>query len=119
MLNKVVLIGNVGADPDIRAFDNGNMVAKFRIGTSETWKDKNGEKKSQTEWHTIEAWGKPAAIVDEYVRKGDKLYIEGQLHYEEYERDGQTRKQTVIRLRELKLLSPKREETQNDDFGQI
>lgn len=111
MINKVTLIGNVGADPSIRCFENGNEVAKFRLVTTERYKDKEGNARELNEWHNIEAWGKPAQIIDQYVRKGDRLYIEGQLHYEEYQdKNGQTRYQTIIRLRELKLLTSRTKE---------
>lgn len=115
MVNKVILLGNVGADPDIRCFDNGNMVAKFRLVTTERYKDKDGNKREINEWHSVEAWGKPATIIDEYVRKGDKLYVEGNIHYEEYtDKNNEKRYRTVIRLRELKLLTlkPKQESEQ-------
>lgn len=113
MANKVILIGNVGADPDIRCFENGNQVAKLRLVTSELYKYKDGNKREITEWHNIEAWGKPAQIIDEYVRKGDKLYVEGNIHYEEYtDKNNEKRRQTVIRLRELELLTPKKRESE-------
>lgn len=113
MINKVTLIGNVGADPTIRCFENGGQVAKFRLVTTERFKGKDGEKKELNEWHNVEAWGTPAAIIDQYVRKGDRLYIEGQLHYEEYtDKGGQTRYQTIIRLREIKLLTPRQKQEQ-------
>lgn len=111
MLNKVMLIGNVAADPDIRCFENGNSVAKLRLGTTERYKDKEGNKREVTEWHNIEAWGTPASIIDQYVRKGDRLYVEGQIHYEEYtDKSNVTKYRTVIRLRELKLLTPKQKQ---------
>lgn len=108
MVNKVFLIGNVGADPTIRCFENGNSVAKFRFVTTEKYKDKDGTLRELNEWHNIEAWGKPASVIDQYVHKGDRLYIEGQLHYEEYtDKSNITRYQTIIRLREIKLLTSK------------
>lgn len=108
MINKVILIGNVAADPDIRCFENGNSVAKLRLGTTERYKDKEGKKREVTEWHNIEAWGTPASIIEQYVRKGDRLYVEGQIHYEEYtDKSNVTKYRTVIRLRELKLLTSK------------
>jgi single-strand DNA-binding protein len=117
MVNKVILIGNVGSDPVIRCFDNGNQVASVCLITSERFKDKDGNKREQSELHNVEAWGQPAGIIDQYVRKGDRLYIEGQLHYEEYtSQNGEKRQRTTIRLRELKLLTPKQkqEETQQE-----
>lgn len=108
MINKVFLIGNVGADPVIRCFENGNNVAKFRLVTTERFTGKDGQRKEINEWHNVEAWGQPAAIIDQYVRKGDKLYVEGQIHYEEYtDKAGATKYQTVIRLREVKMLTSK------------
>ena len=106
MINEVTLIGNVGADPTIRCFENGNSVAKFRLVTTERYKDKEGNTRELNEWHTVEAWGKPAAIIDQYVRKGDRLYVKGSIHYEEYsDRDNIKRTQTIIRLQGVKLLS--------------
>lgn len=117
MVNKVILIGNVGADPTLRCFDNGNQVARLCLITSERYKDKDGNKREQSELHNVEAWGQPAGIIDQYVRKGDRLYVEGQLHYEEYNaQNGEKRQRTTIRLRELKLLTPKQkqEDTQQE-----
>lgn len=80
MINKVILVGNVGNDPEIRAMQNGDEVANFSLATSERWKDKNsGEKKEKTEWHRVVAWGNLATVVKNYVKKGSKLYIEGKL----------------------------------------
>lgn len=111
MINKVILIGNVGADPVIRCFENGNSVAKFRLVTTERYKDKEGNKRELNEWHNVEAWGQPASIIDQYVRKGDRLYVEGNLHYEEYTgNDNVKRTQTIIRLQVVKLLTPRKEE---------
>lgn len=117
MINKVILIGNVGADPTLRCFDNGNQVARLCLITSERYKDKQGNKCEQSELHNVEAWGQTAGIIDQYVRKGDRLYVEGQLHYEEYTaQNGEKRQRTTIRLRELKLLTPKQkqEDTQQE-----
>lgn len=111
MVNKVFLIGNVGADPVIRCFDNGNSVAKFRLVTTERYKDKDGNKREINEWHNVEAWGQPASIIDQYVRKGDRLFVEGSIHYEEYTDNNNVKKyQTTIRLRDLKLLTPKQKQ---------
>lgn len=115
MINEVTLIGNVGADPVIRCFENGNQVAKFRLVTTERYKGKDGEKREVSEWHNIEAWGVPASIIDQHVRKGDRLYIRGSIHYEEYtDKTNIKRYQTIIRLQGVKLLTPKVKEEQED-----
>lgn len=115
MINEVTLIGNVGADPTIRCLENGNSVAKFRLVTTERYKDKEGNTRELNEWHTVEAWGKPAAIIDQYVRKGDRLYVKGSIHYEEYsDRDNIKRTQTIIRLQGVKLLSSKAKEDKQE-----
>lgn len=115
MINEVTLIGNVGVDPTIRCFENGNSVAKFRLVTTERYKDKDGNTRELNEWHTVEAWGKPASIIDQYVRKGDRLYVKGSIHYEEYsDRDNNKRTQTIIRLQGVKLLSSKAKEEKQE-----
>ena len=80
-VNKVILIGNLGADPEVRTFQNGGKVCNLRIATSETWKDKNtGERKERTEWHTVAIMSEPLVrIAEQYLRKGSKVYLEGQL----------------------------------------
>lgn len=109
MINKVILIGNVGADPEIRAFESGNNVARFRLATTERYK-KDGEVRTLSEWHTVEAWGQTAAIIDQYVRKGDRLFVEGNIHYHEYTTQaGEKRYQTIIRAQSVKMLTSRRE----------
>ena len=80
-VNKVIIVGNVGADPETRTFDNGGMVVNLRVATSESWKDKrSGEKKEKTEWHSVAVFNEATAgFVEQYVQKGDKVYVEGQL----------------------------------------
>lgn len=99
-INKVILIGNVGNDPEIRSMQSGDKVANISLATSERWKDKNsGEKKEKTEWHRVVVFGKLADIVEQYVRKGSKLYIEGALETRSWEQDGQKKYSTEIVLR--------------------
>lgn len=100
MLNKVILIGNVGKDPEIRALGNGNEVANLSVATSETWKDKQtGEKKEKTEWHNISVFNKGLIdVIKNYVHKGSKLYLEGQLQTRSYEKEGQTHYSTEVVL---------------------
>lgn len=77
-ISKTILLGNLGSDPEIRTFDNGNKVANFSLATSESWFDKStGEKKTVTEWHRVSVFGKLADIIERYVHKGDKIYLEG------------------------------------------
>lgn len=100
-LNKCMIIGNVGADPEIRRTQSGNPIANLRIATSETWKDKNsGEKKEATEWHTVVCFNEGlCGVIEKYVKKGDKLYIEGQLKTRKWQdKDGNDRYSTEIVL---------------------
>lgn len=83
-LNKVMLIGNVGGDPEIRTLPSGSKVANFSLATSESYTDRNGQKQTQTEWHRIEIWDGLAGIVEQYVRKGDPLFVEGKIRNEKW-----------------------------------
>ena len=97
-INKVILIGNLGADPEVRYMPSGDAVANVNIATSESWKDKNtGEAKERTEWHRVVFFGKVAEVVDKYVKKGSKIYVEGQLRTRKWQgQDGQDRYTTEI-----------------------
>ncbi|MFZ1538170.1 MAG: single-stranded DNA-binding protein [Chromatiaceae bacterium] len=97
-INKVILIGNLGADPEVRYMASGDAVANVNIATSESWKDKNtGEAKERTEWHRVVFFGKVAEVVDKYVKKGSKIYVEGQLRTRKWQgQDGQDRYTTEI-----------------------
>lgn len=98
-LNKVQLIGNIGRDPDIRTLTDGKTVANFSIATSDVWKDQQGQKQERTEWHKIVAFGKLAEIIQEYVKKGDKLFVEGKLQTKKWsDKNGQDRYTTEIVL---------------------
>ena len=107
MFNKVILIGNLGKDPEIRQFEN-NSVANFSLATSETYVDKTGERKTLTEWHNISIWGKGAEIVEKYLKKGSKVYIEGKITYRKYQdKDGVDRYSTDIKADTFKFLDSK------------
>ncbi|MFT6429580.1 MAG: single-strand DNA-binding protein [Halopseudomonas sp.] len=96
-VNKVILIGNVGGDPEVRYLPNGNAVANVTLATSDSWKDKQtGQQQERTEWHRIVFFGRIAEVVGEYVRKGSKMYIEGRLQTREWEKDGVKRYTTEI-----------------------
>lgn len=108
-LNKVMLIGNLGADPEIRTTSTGNKVANFSLATGRQWNSASGEKQEKTEWHKCIAWNAKgsglADIIERYVKKGDKLYVEGRIEYRQYEdKDKQTRYVTEINVREILLL---------------
>ena len=101
-VNKVILVGNVGQDPEVRQFQNGGQVASFSLATSENWKDRNtGERKEKTEWHRISVFNEGLVrVVQNYVKKGTKLYLEGQLETRKWQdRDGNDRYTTEVVLR--------------------
>ncbi|WP_369026964.1 single-stranded DNA-binding protein [Qipengyuania sp. RANM35] len=101
-LNKVMLIGNLGADPEIRSFQNGGKVANLRIATSETWKDRNtGERQERTEWHTVAIFSEGlVGVVERFLRKGSKVYIEGSLQTRKWQdQNGQDRYSTEVVIR--------------------
>ena len=105
-VNKVILVGNVGADPEVRYLANGNPVANLSIATSETWKDKQtGERQERTEWHRVVFFNRLAEIVNEYVKKGAKVYAEGSLRTRKWQdQNGQDRYTTEIVASELQML---------------
>jgi single-strand DNA-binding protein len=104
-VNKVILIGNVGQDPDARYLPNGGAVTSLNLATTETWKDKNtGEQQERTEWHRVVFYDRLAEIVAEWVRKGAKLYVEGRLRTRSWEQDGVTRYATEIIAQEMQML---------------
>ena len=108
MVNKVILIGNLGADPEVRYSQNGTAIASFRVATTETWKKQDGGKEEQTEWHRVVAFGRLAEICGEYLAKGSKVYIEGRIQTRKWQdKDGQDRYTTEIVAREMKMLSPR------------
>jgi single-strand DNA-binding protein len=108
-LNKVMLIGNVGADPDVRSAGTGNRVANFNLATTRTWNGPSGERQEKTEWHRCSVWNSKvsnlADFVEKYVRKGQQLYVEGRVEYRTYQdKEGQTRYATDVVVREILLL---------------
>lgn len=123
-LNKVIIIGHLGKDPEIRSFQNGGKVCNLRVATSESWKDKaTGERKERSEWHSVAIMSEPIArIAEQYLRKGSKVYLEGQLETRKWQdQQGQDRYSTEIVLRPyngtLKLLDKREggERQQQDD----
>lgn len=109
-INKVILIGNLGRDPEVRYLASGDAVANITVATSESWKDKNtGQLQEVTEWHRIVFYGRLAEVVGEYLRKGSKVYIEGSIHTRKYQdkQTGEDRYSTEIKGRELQMLDGK------------
>lgn len=110
MVNKVILIGNLGADPEIRFTASGAAVANLRLATTETWTGKDGQKQEQTEWHRLVAFNRLAEICRDYLHKGSRIYVEGRLQTRSWEdQSGTKRYTTEIVMREMKMLSPKRD----------
>ena len=109
-VNKVILIGRLGKDPEVRNLENGATVANFTIATSESYKDKTtGEKKEITEWHNIVLWRGLAEIAAKYLHKGEMIYVEGKLRTRSWEKEGVTRYTTEVVGDNMTMLSPKRE----------
>ena len=108
-VNKVIIVGNMGADPEMRYTASGAAVANLNVATSEEWKDKQtGEKKSSTEWHRVVMFGKLAEIAGEYVKKGQQIYLEGKLQTRKWQgQDGQDRYTTEIVANEMQMLGGK------------
>lgn len=105
-INKVIIVGNLGADPDTKSMPSGNMVANFSVATSESWNDRDtGERQEKTEWHRVVFFGRLAEIADQYLRKGSQVYVEGKLQTRKWEdRDGNERWTTEIVGNQLEML---------------
>ncbi|HBW84142.1 MAG TPA: single-stranded DNA-binding protein [Gammaproteobacteria bacterium] len=115
-VNKVILVGNLGNDPEVRYMPNGNAVANVSLATSETWKDKStGEQQEKTEWHRVVFFNRLAEIIEQYVKKGTKLYIEGRLQTRSWEQDGVKRYSTEVVASEMQMLDTRGGISQ--DFG--
>ncbi len=108
MINKVILIGNLGADPELKYVQDGTPVASFNVATSERWKGQDGQMKEQTEWHRVVVWRRLAETCNEYLRKGSKVYIEGKLQTRKWQdKDGHDRYTTEVVARDVQFLTPK------------
>jgi len=111
-INKVILVGNVGKDPEVRYLDSGVAVANFPFATSETYKNKNGEKVTTTEWHNIVLWRGLAEVVEKYVKKGSQLYLEGKIRSRSWDdRDGNKRYTTEIVADTMQMLGRRSDES--------
>jgi len=106
--NKVQLIGNLGQNPEIKTLDGGKKMAKFSIATSEAYRNANGEKITETQWHNLVAWGKLAEIIEKYITKGSEVAVEGKLTYRTYnDKEGNKKYFTEIQVNELLMLGDK------------
>lgn len=121
-LNKATLIGNLGADPEVRTTNNGSKVATVSLATSRQWTGQGGDKQEKTEWHRVILWNNKGAqladLAEKYMKKGDRIYVEGRIEYRTWEdREKQTRYTTEIIAREVMLLSPKGSSEGGGDFA--
>jgi single-strand DNA-binding protein len=104
-VNKVILVGNLGRDAELRYTPGGSAVSKFSVATTEVWNDKSGQRQERTEWHNIDLWGKQAESLSGYLVKGKQVYVEGRLQTDEYtDKDGNKRKTTRVRCDRVVLL---------------
>lgn len=130
-INKAIIVGRCGKDPEVKYLPSGQAVASLSVATSESWKDKDGQKQEKTEWHKVVAFGRLAEIIGQYVKKGGMVYVEGKLQTRSWEKDGQKHYSTEIVASELQMLDSRgseagpvqRAETapaaQTDDFDSI
>ena len=118
MINKVILIGNLGADPELRYTQSGAPVASFRVATTGRWRGQDGQMQAQTEWRNIVAWRRLAEICGEYLSKGSRVYIEGRLQTRKWQdQNGNDRYTTEIIAREMKMLSPRASGGGSGEYG--
>lgn len=107
-VNKAILVGNLGRDPELRQTPNGQSVVNFTLATSETWTDKSGERVERTEWHRIVAWGRTAEMCNQYLSKGRTVYVEGRIQTREWEdKDGNKRYTTEINANTVNFIGPR------------
>jgi len=117
-VNKVILVGNVGKDPETRYLEGGTAVSKFSLATSEVYKNKNGEKITNTEWHNIVLWRGLAEVAEKYIKKGAQLYIEGRIKTRSYtDKEGNTRYTTEIVGDNMQMLGKKSDSSSNEGSG--
>lgn len=116
-VNRVTLLGNLGADPETREAGSAT-VCSVRVATTQKYKNRDGEQKEETQWHDIEAWGRLGELVQQYCRKGSRVYVEGELRYRVYEKDGVKRKATSIRAATVQFLDSRGEGSKGHSNGQ-
>jgi len=108
-VNKIILVGHVGRDPEVRETASGTRVASLSLATNHRLNGAGEEERERTDWHRLTLWNRLATFAEDYVRKGDRVYVEGRLEYDAYERDGVTIPTAEVQVRELVLLSPPRD----------
>ncbi|MHA7130598.1 single-stranded DNA-binding protein [Algoriphagus namhaensis] len=109
-VNKVILLGNLGADPEVKYLEGDNVVANISLATTESYKDRNGNRVDQTEWHDLELWGGQAKVAEQYLKKGMQIYVEGKIKTDTWQDDqGQNRKKVRIRVLSFTMLGSKQE----------
>lgn len=117
-VNKAILLGHLGGDPELRYLPDGSPVANFSLATHETWKDKSGEKQERTEWHRCQAWGQLAEIAGEYLKKGAPVYLEGKIRTRKWQdKEGRDRYTTEIVVERLQMLGAGRRDTDPAERG--
>lgn len=117
-VNKVIIVGRLGADPEVKTVSEGNNVARLSVATSENWKDRNGQRQERTEWHRVVVWGKLAELCGQYLHKGRQVYVEGRLQTRSWEDDqGQKKYTTEIVATTVQFLSSGAQEGRGNSFG--
>ena len=117
-VNKVIIIGRLGADPEMKAVGQGSTVTRLSVATSESWTDKNGQKQERTEWHRITVWGKLAEICGKYLQKGRQVYVEGKLQTRSWEDNGQKKYATDIVANTVQFLGSAGADTASTSHNQ-
>lgn len=112
MVNKVILVGNLGQNPETKTLEGGTKVVTFSLATSESWKDKSGERQTRTTWLNCEAWGVNADIAEKYLQKGSKIYLEGKIKIDEYVKNEEKRFATKITVSNFTMLDSKKDSQQ-------
>jgi len=107
-LNRVMLLGNLGGDPELRVTNSGTAILKMRIATTETYMDRNNTRQERTEWHSVSLWGKRGEALSKFLRKGDRIFVEGSLRTSSYEKDGEKRYRTEINAMNVLLAGGRR-----------
>ncbi|MCC6529559.1 MAG: single-stranded DNA-binding protein [Pseudomonadales bacterium] len=120
-INKVILIGNLGADPEVRSTASGTQITSIRLATSDSWTDKQGQRQERTEWHRVVFFSRLAEVASQYLRKGSKVYIEGSLRTQQWEKNGEKRYSTEIHANEMQMLDGRAgggQESYGGDYGE-